>query len=165
MSTFVSVGNATQSFSRLLDAVARLAPALPQPVTVQFGSSTFASTACQSVDFLNMESFAAQVRDADLLIIHAGAGTVIDALHAGKVPVVVPRRACYGEHVDDHQLEFARTLATAGKVVVLEDMGQLAAAVCKARTRQSQQHSPFAPPPLVAMVGSVLSEYANVFDR
>jgi hypothetical protein len=36
MSTFVSVGNATQSFSRLLDAVIDIAPTLPQPVIFQY---------------------------------------------------------------------------------------------------------------------------------
>ena len=163
MSTFVSVGNATQPFSRLLDAVTRLAPGLPQPVTVQHGSNTFASAACRSVAFLDMESFTAHIREADLLIFHAGAGSVINAIQAGKVPVVVPRRACYGEHVDDHQLEFARALATAGKVVVVEDVGRLAAAVDEARFRQARQSPSVKLPPLVSMVGSVLAGYAKDF--
>ena len=165
MSTFVSVGNATQPFSRLLDAVARLAPELPQPVTVQFGSNTFSSAACRSVDFLSMESFTAHIRDADLLILHAGAGTVLNAIRAGKVPIVAPRRACYGEHVDDHQLEFARALAAAGKVVIVEDMDQLAAAVNEVRMRKAEQLAPVEPPVLVSMIKSVLSECAKNSDR
>ncbi len=163
MSTFVSVGNATQPFSRLLDAVARLAPQLPQPVTVQYGSNTFANAACRPVAFLDMESFTAHMREADLLILHAGAGVVIHAIQAGKVPVVAPRRACYGEHVDDHQLEFARALAAAGKAVVVEDVARLAAAVDEARLRQARQSPSVQLPLLISMVESVLAGYAKDF--
>ena len=165
MSTFVSVGNATQPFPRLLDAIAKLAPSLPQPVTVQTGCNTFASSTCRSVNFLSMESFTAHIREAELLILHAGAGTVINAMQAGKLPIVVPRRACYGELVDDHQLGFARALAAVGKVVVVEDMRQLTDAVKDVQIRQARQLSSSEQPALVSMVERVLADCAKQFGR
>jgi beta-1,4-N-acetylglucosaminyltransferase len=159
--TFVAVGNATQRFPRLLDAVARLASELPQPVTVQFGNNPFTSDACRCVAFLDMDSFARQVANAEVLILHAGAGSIIHAMRAGKVPVVVPRLVRYGEHVDDHQLRFARALEPSGRVVVVEDVTDLASAVRAARDRQNEAWRPQPVPALVSMVKNVLDQYRD----
>ena len=165
MSTFVSVGNATQGFPRLLNAVASLAPKLPQPVIVQSGANSFVCAACQSIAFLEMESFMRHMQEAELLILHAGAGSIINAIQIGKVPVVAPRRACYGEHVDDHQVDFARILETAGRVVLVEDMQHLAPAVEQARLRQSLHLTSGRPSLLISMVANLLSTYAKEYHE
>lgn len=51
---------------------------------------------------------------ADVIVSHAGVGSILSALQAGKVPIVVPRRREYGEHVDDHQIEIAEFVSTRG---------------------------------------------------
>lgn len=158
LSTFVSVGNATQPFHRLLDAVCELVHQLPQPVFVQYGSAQdfICCPSCHAVAFMEMQAFERQVAEAELLILHAGAGSVIHAVRAGKVPVVMPRRAHLGEHVDDHQLEFARELAAAGKVVMCEDVSELADAVAEALERQRKNPNTTGEPALVGMVRAVL---------
>ena len=160
VSTFVSVGNATQPFPRLLDAVANMAAELPQPVTVQYGNSAFSCTACRSVDFVAMDSFMKHMQEADLLILHAGAGAIISAMQVGKVPVVVPRKAEYGEHIDNHQLEFARSLAATNRVVVVEDLSRLLAAVEEARLLQARRPPRVGAPALVSTIEQVLAGYA-----
>lgn len=45
------------------------------------------------------------------VVAHAGAGIALSALHHGTLPVLVPRRPDHGEHVDDHQLQIAGSLA------------------------------------------------------
>lgn len=159
MSTFVSVGNATQPFVRLLDAVCELAPQLPQPVLVQFGAAqAFACPGCTGVAFMEMGAFAQRVSEAELLILHAGAGSVIHAVRAGKTPVVVPRRASLGEHVDDHQLEFAHELEKIGKVLVAHDTATLVQAAAAALQRQRLRDTAGAgEPPLVGIVRHALS--------
>jgi beta-1,4-N-acetylglucosaminyltransferase len=95
--TFVTVGNATDGFRRLLDTVETLAGAglLPMPVVIQSGNNAgFTSRLGLVRPFLSMEDFEDYVRRARLVIAHAGAGTVLHALAAGKLPVVMPRRAC-----------------------------------------------------------------------
>lgn len=162
MTTFVSVGNATQPFSRLLDAVADLAETLPQPVFVQYGANAgFSCARVEAAAFIPMEQFIQRVAQAEVLVLHAGAGSVINAVRAGKVPVVVPRKAALGEHVDDHQLEFARELAALGKVVVCEDMQDLAARISEAKAKQAAAAVRSDTPPLVAMVASLLESHAR----
>lgn len=114
-----------------------------------------------------MEEFIRHVHDADLLIMHAGAGSIMHAVEAGKIPVVMPRRAAFGEHVNDHQVEFAHALAEIGKVVVADAADDLARAVDEARARQrraQEKHgdaSADSAPPLVSIIERVLSDYAN----
>jgi beta-1,4-N-acetylglucosaminyltransferase len=157
LSTFVSVGNATQPFHRLLGAVCELAHQLPQPVFVQYGSAQdFSCPSCNAVAFVDMQAFERQVAEAELLILHAGAGSLIHAVTAGKVPVIMPRRAHLGEHVDDHQLEFARELAAVGKVVMCEDASKLVDAVAEALKSQRQNLNAAGEPALVGMIRAVL---------
>ena len=112
-----------------------------------------------------MDEFAHRMAEADLLILHAGAGSVIHAVRAGKVPVVVPRRAQFGEHVDDHQVEFARELARMGKLVVCEDTDHLASAVNEALGRQQSRLDAAVEPPLIGMVREVIGRHAGVFPE
>jgi UDP-N-acetylglucosamine transferase subunit ALG13 len=170
LSTFVSLGNALQPFARLLEAIDRLAPRLPQPVIVQHGHTPFHNGACRPVPFLGMNEFIGHIHDADLLIMHAGAGSIMHAVEAGKVPVVMPRRAAFGEHVNDHQVEFAQALADAGKVVMANTPDDLAHAVEEAMARQKLAQTKHGSagegsmPPLTLMVERVLSDYAQQFS-
>jgi len=61
------------------------------------------------------------IRAARVVVTHGGSGCIMQALRAGSLPVVVPRLARFGEHVDDHQLQLASRLERAGKVVVWRD--------------------------------------------
>jgi len=82
------------------------------------------------------------------------------AVRAGKVPVIMPRRAHFGEHVDDHQLEFARELEAAGKVVMCETAIKLADSVVKALDRQRYEFRTSREPALVEVVRKLLHDYA-----
>ncbi len=64
------------------------------------------------------------IREADVLVAHAGVGTALAALEVGKCPVLVPRRLVHGEHVDDHQTQIATELGNRG-LAVSADAGEL----------------------------------------
>lgn len=134
--TFVSVGNAHQPFDRMLNMVKHAIAALPQPVTVQRGHTRFECNGCRIVDFVPMDSFMSKINEAELVIVHAGAGSVIHAITAGKVPIVVPRRERLNEHIDEHQVEFALALAREGKAVAALDHADLALLTAQALAMQ-----------------------------
>jgi UDP-N-acetylglucosamine transferase subunit ALG13 len=159
MSTFVSVGNALQPFPRLLDAVAAVATKLPRPVIVQFGSGRFDAPDCDARSFVPMEEFERLIVAADLVILHGG-GSIVQALRAGKTPVVMPRRAEYNESVDDHQVTFVETMAQTGRVVVVHDPHELNVAIDQAMSLQRQALGQTRIPELVRMVGDRLERYA-----
>jgi UDP-N-acetylglucosamine transferase subunit ALG13 len=64
--------------------------------------------------FVPSSELDAAIADADVVIGHAGAGTTLTALAAGRFPVLVPRAAARNENMDDHQLLFARLLDERG---------------------------------------------------
>lgn len=128
MGTFVSIGNCTQGFSRLLDEVKRVADQLPQPIVVQHGRSSFSSDTIRHFDFTDEAGFLKCLSECDLFISHAGGGSVFSAIKLGIKPVVVPRRKMFAEHVDDHQVAFAEELSRQGKIVAVYDIADLTAA-------------------------------------
>jgi UDP-N-acetylglucosamine transferase subunit ALG13 len=143
---FVTVANATQRFSRLLKAVDELAGKGvfgSEVVFIQSGNNpNFLPSHCKHEPFLGTDDFAQKVREANLIICHAGAGTLLHALHAGKVPVVMPRRKKYCEHVDDHQLELVQALASEGRVIPANEPEDLPGAIEEALRRNKQLAAP-----------------------
>jgi len=127
--TFISVGNAVQPFPRIFDIVESVADILPEPVLIQHGNTVYNNPRFECVDFIDMDTFSAMVEEAKVIIIHAGAGSVMHAIHAGKKPIVVPRLSENSEHIDNHQLEFASALAEEGKIYIASDATSLKNAV------------------------------------
>jgi UDP-N-acetylglucosamine transferase subunit ALG13 len=60
------------------------------------------------------------MREADVVVAHAGVGSALAAMQAGHRALYVPRRRAHGEHVDDHQVAMARELQSRNLVVARE---------------------------------------------
>jgi UDP-N-acetylglucosamine transferase subunit ALG13 len=77
----------------------------------------------------------AQLRRADIVICHAGTGSLITALREGCRVVVVPRQAGRKEVYDDHQAEIAESFAARGLIEVANGPAELIEALARARAR------------------------------
>lgn len=160
MKTFVTVGNAKQSFTRLLEAVAANASLLPQPVLVQHGHTPVPLSTFEAVSFIDMETFGIHVREAELLIMHAGAGAMIHAITAGKRPIVMPRLAAFDEIVNDHQVEFAEAMAAEGKAWMVNDAAELHSAI-ECALMESELGLKVSPtPPIITRIQAALRQLA-----
>jgi UDP-N-acetylglucosamine transferase subunit ALG13 len=115
----VSVGTNEARFDRLLLAVDRLA--WDEPLFVQHGPSSVRPGGAECVDYLPFDTLVEKIRQSRVFITHAGVGSLMVALAAGRRPVVVPRRRRYGEAVDDHQVSLARRMEAAGLVTLVDD--------------------------------------------
>lgn len=100
---FVTVGTTEQPFDRLLRAVGTLG--IEEEIVLQFGHSTFLPPNARPVKFLGFDEMKGMIDRARVVLCHAGAGSVLNALCFGKRPVVAPRLRKFGEMVDDHQLD------------------------------------------------------------
>ena len=138
---FVTVGNANQGFRRLLDAVDILAGKGifdGQTVFVQSGhNSDFRPKHCEWKPFLPMDEFQERMEKANLVITHGGC-TQLQVIHLGKIPIVMPRRKKYGEHVNDHQIQLVEALATEGRIVPAYEPKDLPDAIARAK-RESKR--------------------------
>ncbi len=127
----VTVGTNEAPFDRLLEAVQRMSTT--EEIVVQYGSSAIRpANAGRSYDFLLFDDLVREMRDARVVVTHAGIGSIMTALSCGKRPVVAARLVSYREAVDDHQLPVARRLEAAGLVTLVEDLSRLDDAVAQA---------------------------------
>ncbi|WP_181009835.1 glycosyltransferase [Ornithinimicrobium sufpigmenti] len=60
------------------------------------------------------------IAQADLVIAHAGTGSALQILDAGRIPLFLPRSSARGEHIDDHQLLIAAELEGRGLAVTAD---------------------------------------------
>jgi UDP-N-acetylglucosamine transferase subunit ALG13 len=124
---FVTLGTLHFPFDRLLRALDDL-PA-GEELIVQCRAPGRLPAQARGVPDLPFDELAETMRAARVVVCHAGVGSILTALANGKRPVTVPRLGRFGEAVDDHQLPFARRLAEAGLVTLVEDPVELAGAV------------------------------------
>lgn len=133
---FVTVGTHEQQFDRLVKAVDDLIldKVINEPVYVQTGYSTFEPTHCDHSRFVSYTQMKEYMKAADVVITHGGPSSFIEAMAAGKVPVVVPRRGDLQEHVNNHQVDFVRTVAERqGGIIPVFDVDDLPVAIERAR--------------------------------
>jgi UDP-N-acetylglucosamine--N-acetylmuramyl-(pentapeptide) pyrophosphoryl-undecaprenol N-acetylglucosamine transferase len=120
----VSLGtSSTFGFRRLLERLVAIVPA-GVDVLWQTGATVVDGLPIDARPAVPAAEFSTAIEAADVIVAHAGAGIALTALDAGKVPILVPRVASLGEHIDDHQGEIARHLAVAG-LAVAADAGEL----------------------------------------
>jgi UDP-N-acetylglucosamine--N-acetylmuramyl-(pentapeptide) pyrophosphoryl-undecaprenol N-acetylglucosamine transferase len=122
---FATCGSSHLPFERFMQALAAV-PA--DELIVQHGPAT-PPPAARAVAFLPYADVLALIEESDVVVSHAGVGSIICAVRAGHTPIVFPRLERYGETVDDHQVELARALEQRGTVRVATDAEQLATAI------------------------------------
>lgn len=133
---FVTVGTHEQQFNRLLKAVDELKinGEIDEPIYMQTGYSTYVPESCEYSKFLPYVEMKRRMNEADVVVTHGGPSSFIEAMAAGKVPVVVPRTASLGEHVNDHQMDFVRIVSgRQGGLVPVYDISDLMTAIRRAR--------------------------------
>ena len=123
---FVAVG--TQGpFDRMIRPIDAWAAQMNRDdVFAQIGRNAWRPTRLGWVEHLDAGEFRSRVARADVVVSHAGMGTILTALELGKPVLIMPRRAALGEQRNDHQLATAKKLAALGLATVADDESQLA---------------------------------------
>ncbi len=116
---FVSVGSQLP-FDRLIIAIDEWA-ATHQDETVfaQIGNSNFTPKHiefCQTIDPINYDK---RIKSADIIIAHAGTGTIITGLELGIPLLIMPRLAEKGEHRNNHQLATVKHFSTFTTITIV----------------------------------------------
>ena len=125
---FVTVGTHEQPFNRLVQEIDNLKRdgIITEDVIIQIGYSTYEPKYCQWDKLIPYKQMIKNVEDARIVITHGGPASFIMPLQIGKTPIVVPRQHKFDEHINDHQVEFARNVAERmGTIIPVEDIKQL----------------------------------------
>ncbi|HBY92134.1 MAG TPA: multidrug MFS transporter [Streptococcus sp.] len=125
---FVTVGTHEQPFNRLIQEVDHLVETgvIKEEVFIQTGYSIYEPKFCQWSRLISFDQMSKFMQKADIIITHGGPASFIMPLQIGKTPIVVPRQHRFDEHVNDHQVEFARNVARRmGTIIPVEDISTL----------------------------------------
>ena len=124
---FVIMGIERFPFDRLVSCIDSLVESgkIVDAVFIQLGSTTYEPRHCQWERFLSFDKMRENIEAATLIIAHAGAGTTLLCLTLGKKPILVPRKKEHKEHVDDHQVLFAKKMEELGYASVVWEVDRL----------------------------------------
>lgn len=123
---FVTVGSQLP-FDRLIKTIDQWAETdhKNQTIFAQIGDSEYKP---QNIDFLSSitpDKYNAYFEKSDIIIAHAGMGTIISALEHGKPLIVLPRLASNGEHRNDHQLATSKHFSKFENIYVVDNETKL----------------------------------------
>jgi len=123
----VILGTQDKQFTRLLEAVDREIDngTIKDRVVVQAGQTKYESKNMEIFDLLPAPEFAKLMDEADLVITHGGAGSILTAIKKGKKIIAAARLEKYKEHHNDHQKQIIGEFASRGYILELEDFNKL----------------------------------------
>lgn len=125
---FVSVGTHEQPFNRLVKYMDKLKldGIIEEDVIIQTGYSTYVPKKCMWRQFFPYNEMKKNVETARIVITHGGPSSFIMPLQIGKIPIVVPRRYEFKEHVNAHQVEFSKAVAERmGTIILVTEIDEL----------------------------------------
>ena len=122
---FVTVGTHYQGFERFIEKMDQIAAKIDEKVIMQIGFTDYKPKNAKWFKFLEYDEINNLYKEAELIISHAGAGTLFDSLHSKKPIIIVPRLKKFGEHIDNQQIELAEALDSTNKVVAVYDIEDL----------------------------------------
>jgi UDP-N-acetylglucosamine transferase subunit ALG13 len=91
--------------------VDEIGPHLAREIVIQRGHSRYSPNNAKYFDFVPFNTAAEYIKSSELVISHAGIGTIILCKEHGIPLIILPRRKKYKEHMNDHQMEIAQMLA------------------------------------------------------
>lgn len=108
-------------FDRLIRAMDDAAPSLTYPVFAQTGLSKYSPVNMEWGAFVEPREFEQRFCAAEIVVSHAGIGTVLMAQRHHKPLILYPRRAALKEHRNDHQMATVAALAGRAGIYIARD--------------------------------------------
>lgn len=121
---FVTIGS-QEPFDRLIEAIDFIAPSFNTSIVAQVFRSNYKTKNIRTVEFISPIEYNEQIKQADIIIAHAGMGTILSVLQLQKPLIVVPRLAKYHETRNNHQVATAIEFEKMGYLRVAYDRDEL----------------------------------------
>ena len=130
----VMLGTQQNNFHRLLDEIEKNIQNgnIKDDVIVQAGFTKYNSSKMRTFNMIPRQELEKLVDKADLIITHAGVGSIEMALTKNKKVIAVPRLKKYDEHVNDHQKNIEQEFNKKGWIIGIDDVSDLEKALKKA---------------------------------
>lgn len=116
---FVTVGTQPNGFLRCLKDVEKLIEKynITEEVVAQIGHTVFETTKFKTIPFTGENEFKEFIKNASVVITHAGSGAIFNSIKAGKKIIAMARLHDFNEMADNHQTELIKKLAGEGYII------------------------------------------------
>ncbi|MBQ7410446.1 MAG: hypothetical protein IJW20_03580 [Clostridia bacterium] len=120
---FVTVGTHEQQFDRLIKCIDQMIVdgKIKEEVIIQKGYTDYEPQNCECHKLIGYDEMKKYIEEARIVVTHGGPASFVAPLSIGRIPVVVPRQYKYNEHVNDHQLEFAKEVEKRMKNIIVAE--------------------------------------------
>lgn len=120
---FVTVGTHEQPFDRLIKCIDIIAQEqiVNDEIVIQTGYGRYIPKFCGYSRFFSHRDMTELFENARIIITHGGPSSFMPALERNKNPIVVPRQKKFGEHINDHQLDFVRRFSEIHKNIIFAE--------------------------------------------
>ena len=164
--SLVIVGTDHHPFDRLISWTNEWLGQHPEQVDrffVQWGSAS-ARPACLGAQVLEVGELRKLLDRAEVIVCHGGPNTIAEAWARGRMPIVVPRLARLGEHVDDHQAEFCERFAALGRIALARTLPDFTSLLAEAEAEPGRfraTNSDSTVDQAVASMGALIEEFVS----
>ena len=120
---FITVGTHEQSFERLLKCIDNMVEEglIKEEIIAQKGYTNYEPKNYKADKLISYEEMQKNIKEARIIVTHGGPASFIAPISIGKIPIVVPRKKEYNEHVNNHQLDFAKQVEKRMKNIIVEE--------------------------------------------
>lgn len=123
----VTLGTQDKSFERLLKQIDKEIKnhTIKDKVIVQAGYTKYTSKNMEIFDYKPKEELNELVKKCDLMITHAGVGSILNGITNNKKVIAVPRLKEYKEHNNNHQIEIAKEFSKEEYIIYCDNLNKL----------------------------------------
>ena len=116
---FITLGTQGNQFPRCLQMVEELIDMLHpgHEFIAQIGNTEYKSNKIKVLEYVSETEFKRLIGEADVVITHAGSGSLFNAIKQGKKTIAVARLKKYKEMLNDHQTELVKKLTYDGNIL------------------------------------------------
>lgn len=120
---FVTVGTHEQPFDRLLKCIDKMVEdgKIKEKVVVQKGYTDYEPKNYEAEKLIPYDEMQKNIEKSRIVVTHGGPASFIAPLAIGKIPVVVPRKKEFNEHVNNHQLDFSKEVEKRMKNIIVAE--------------------------------------------
>lgn len=156
---FVTLGSQKFQFNRILEEIDKLIneKVINEEVFAQTGASTYIPKKYEYKDFLTQDEFKDKMKNATLVITHAGTGAIITALKNDKKVIAIPRLAKYGEHVDNHQTQLIEEFKQLNFIEPIYEVEELKQALENIKNKEYNKY--------ISNTHTILNDIKNYIER
>lgn len=124
---FITVGTHEQGMDRLFMEIDKLIDEeiITDEVFAQIGYTNYKPKNFNYKEMIGYDEMDNLIKKSSIVITHGGPGSIFHPLRYGKIPIVVPRNPQFDEHVDNHQILFAKRLEESEKIIAIYNIKDL----------------------------------------